>query len=346
MKERVVKTARGAVSRIMIGQGLKVRELLPRATKTVLVVEEGLQPLYKDFLADFETIAVPSGEALKTLEKVELLYAEFLARGLDRGALIVAFGGGALCDAVGFAASTYLRGLHVVYVPTTLLAQVDASIGGKTGLNFRGVKNLIGTFRQPDLCLVDVEYLKTLPRRDFIAGFAEIIKHGAILDCSLLEYLETHREALCAGDLELLAQVVGRSIEIKANIVEADEREDGERRLLNFGHTIGHALEILLGCVHGEAVALGMCLAARVSVVKGLLSEGKRARLEQVIAGFGLPCRAAFESAAALDLVLKDKKRYGDTIKMVLLKDLGEAVVEDISTTEVKRLLDDLCSAR
>jgi 3-dehydroquinate synthase len=257
----------------------------------------------------------------------------------DRSAFILAVGGGIVCDVAGFVASTYMRGTPFGFVSTTLLSQVDASVGGKNGVNFGGFKNMVGVFNQPEFVICDLAMLKTLPVREVLCGYAEIIKHGAIADARMLDFLETHRDAALDLDQAIVAFLVYRSVEIKAGVVTRDERERGERRKLNFGHTFGHAIEKLTGIPHGEAVGIGMVLAAKISVQKGHLQPRDAARLERIIASYGLPVQPPVEAQVMLKAVRKDKKRRGARIHFVFLDELGHARVEEISFAELQGLL-------
>lgn len=292
-------------------------------------------------------LSVPAGEASKSLAQAARLLERLPACGLDRGSFVMAVGGGMIGDLAGFVAGIYLRGLALVQVPTTLLAQVDSSVGGKTGVNLPQGKNLVGVFHQPRLVLADTEVLRSLPARELRAGYAEVIKYGAICDADFFSWLE--RETTAALQLEPAAilRVVRRCCEIKAAVVSQDERESGLRAILNFGHTIGHALEAVSdyrGWLHGEAVAVGMCVAARLSARGGGLPATEAQRLERLIGASGLPTRlpATVEWSALWEAMRLDKKAQGGRVRFVLLKRLGEAVVSDaVSEAQVREVLDE-----
>lgn len=333
---------RSGKSRIVLGEDIgKLREYCG-GRKTVVVTDSTVRRLYGDKLGGFEVVEVGLGEGSKTLETVEKLYGEFLERGLERNSFVVGFGGGIVCDIAGFAASTYLRGVGFGFAPTTLLAQVDAGVGGKNGVNFRGYKNLVGTINQPEFVLCDFELLRTLPREELACGFAEAIKCAAIADRGLFEYLEGKGEKLLELERPVVEKAVYDSLAVKAGIVSRDEREGGERRKLNFGHTIGHAYEKVLGLAHGEAISAGMVAAARLSVGKGMLSGEDAARLEKLLSSVGLPVRASAGKEELLDAMLKDKKREGTKIKFVLLNGIGKAEVAEIGIGEIEAVLDDM----
>jgi len=273
---------------------------------------------------------VPDGDRTKNLGQVAKLYEAFLDAGADRSSVVVALGGGMVGDLAGFAAATLLRGMRFVQVPTTLLAMIDSSVGGKTGVNLRRGKNLVGAFHQPSLVWVDASLLRSLPRRVLAAGMAEVIKHGAIRDAGLFERLERDLERVMSlEEPELVLEVLERAVAVKTVVVAADEREAGVRVLLNFGHTLGHAIEALRGyrgVLHGEAVAMGMVFAARRSEALGLAPEGTAERLAALLRRAGLPSeRPPFPRRAYLAALRVDKKRQDARIRFVVLKGIGEA---------------------
>jgi 3-dehydroquinate synthase len=277
-------------------------------------------------------IEIPDGEEYKCAATLSGVYDELIEAGLDRKSCIVALGGGVVGDLAGFAAATYLRGIPFVQVPTTLLAQVDSSVGGKTAIDHPRGKNLIGAFYQPRLVLIDVETLSTLPDREYRAGLAEVIKYGAAIDRPFFEYLELHSEKIIAKDHDCLEVVIRRCCEIKAHVVELDEKESGLRAILNYGHTLGHAFETVAGyreLVHGEAVALGMVLAARISSGLGHCSEADVERVTALISRLGLqvlPPKA--ERAALLEAIVTDKKSCNGTISFICNQGIGSFAVE------------------
>lgn len=266
-------------------------------------------------------IEMPDGEAFKNGETLSKVYDALVDATLDRHSFIVALGGGVVGDLAGFAAATYLRGIPFVQVPTTLLAQVDSSVGGKTAIDHPRGKNLIGAFYQPRLVLIDVATLSTLPQREFRAGLAEVIKYGAVLDGAFFRYLEDRAPAIMELDRAALEEVIHRCCAIKAGVVEKDEKESGLRAVLNFGHTLGHALELLAGYsgyVHGEAVAVGMILAARISRQLGCCSDKDVARITALVERFGLDATAPVVSRKELlDAVSADKKSAGGAISFI-----------------------------
>lgn len=286
-----------------------------------------------------EAIILPAGEASKSFAQFERLCEDILARGIERGDMLVAFGGGVIGDLVGFAAAVLLRGIDFIQIPTTLLAQVDSSVGGKTGINTRQGKNLVGAFHQPRLVLADTAVLDTLPARELRAGYAEVVKYGLIGDAAFFAWLETHGPALLAGDGPARQQAVRTSCEAKARLVAADEREAGARALLNLGHTFGHALEAEMGygpaLLHGEAVAIGMVMAYDLSVRLGMCPAADAARLRAHLDAVGLataPGQAVSHDWAGAPLLAHmghDKKVRDGRIVFVLSRGIGAAVLHD-----------------
>jgi 3-dehydroquinate synthase len=288
-------------------------------------------------------IDVPDGDASKSLRQVERLYHELLRAGADRHTTLVALGGGMVGDLTGFAAATYLRGIPFVQAPTTLLAMVDASVGGKTGVNLREGKNLVGAFHQPRLVAIDVETLRTLPARERAAGLAEVVKKAVIWDAELFAALERDAEALLALDESALVPALTRAVEIKAEVVRRDERESGPRMLLNFGHTLAHAIEALAGyrgLLHGEAVAIGMVYAAERSEALGYAPLGTAARLEKLCRRLGLPTDPpGFTRSAYLAALRVDKKKQDSRIHYVVLEGVGSARTVPLLPSQVAAAL-------
>jgi 3-dehydroquinate synthase len=292
---------------------------------------------------------VPDGEEHKTLSRVEEVIGTLLENRLDRSSAVVALGGGVVGDIAGFAASVFMRGIRFIQVPTTLLAQVDSSVGGKTGVNHVLGKNMIGTFWQPSLVWVDIETLKTLPGREVRAGLAEVIKYGVIWDRDFFRYLLDNRQGIAELDPGVLAHVVKRSCQIKAEVVSRDEREAGLRAVLNHGHTVGHALETVTGYgryLHGEAVAIGMQVEALLSVKMGLLSPQDAESIEGILAAFDLPSALpeGIDSEMLLDAMHLDKKARSGQIRFVLPEEIGSVRIDVPADPDVLRefFLEDL----
>jgi 3-dehydroquinate synthase len=275
-------------------------------------------------------VEIPDGEQYKTFETVEMIHAEALANGADRSTVVIALGGGVVGDVAGFAAATLLRGVRIVMLPTTLLAQVDSSVGGKTGVNRPEGKNLVGAFHQPSAVLADTATLGTLPAREFRAGLAEVVKYGIIYDADLFALLERNAATLRECDVDALVEVIARSVAIKARVVESDEREGGLRRILNHGHTIGHALEKVTRYerfLHGEAVAIGMACAARMSENLGYSDASATARVESLLNSLGLATEipADLDRDAIVDAVAFDKKVRRNKIAFVVNERIGKS---------------------
>ena len=335
---------------IVIGRGLlqqaatffKTAKLSQRG---VIITDTTVAPLYAARLANaleaggftVTVVVIPAGELSKSLRQANRLLEKMPGLGLDRHSFVVGLGGGVAGDLAGFVAGTYLRGLAFVQVPTTLLAQVDSSVGGKTGVNLPQGKNLVGVFHQPRLVLADTSVLTTLPMRELRAGFAEVIKTGAIYDAKFFGWLEKNFRRVLRREPAALAETVRRCCEIKAAVVGADEREGGQRAILNFGHTIGHAMEALAdytGLLHGEAIAIGMNCAAQLSIRHTELPAADANRIVKLSQASGLPVRIGdgYNLADMRKAMRLDKKAVGGRLRFVLLQRLGRAVVSDAVT--------------
>jgi 3-dehydroquinate synthase len=329
---------------IYIGPGLLdrsewfVRHIPGR--RVLVVSNETVAPLYlerlQESLGDFQcdVVILPDGERYKTLEVMGRVFDALLERRHDRETTLIALGGGVIGDIAGFAAACYQRGVPFIQVPTTLLAQVDSSVGGKTGVNHPLGKNMIGAFHQPRCVVADTDTLATLDERQLCAGIAEIIKYGLIQDREFFEWLEAHMEALLGRESEAVAFAVERSCHDKAQVVAVDERESGPRALLNLGHTFGHAIETGIGYgtwLHGEAVAAGMCMAARLSVRQGWLAEATVERIEALVRRARLPVipPAGIDPSRLREWMAVDKKARDGRLRLVLLRGIGRAVLTD-----------------
>ncbi len=320
-------------------------------TVALVVSNDVVGPLYADRLTKaiqgqhrrVELLQLPDGEAHKRWEAVSLILDRLLELGADRHAVLYALGGGVVGDLVGFAAAIFMRGIAFVQVPTTLLAQVDSSVGGKTGFNHARGKNLIGAFHQPRAVWIDLTTLSTLPDREYRAGLAEVVKYGPIADAAFFEWLEAHADALNARDPTALALAVRRSCEIKAAVVAADEHEGGIRAALNLGHTFGHALEAGLGygrLLHGEAVAMGMVMAAQASLDALGCDPAVLRRLQALLARLGLAVRAPYLAPERfIELMLGDKKNQGGAIRYVLLQGMGVPVLAKLPHAQALRAI-------
>lgn len=328
---------------ILIGHGLiddaASWQGLPRSDQALIVTNQTVQPLYGQRLAArlaahhrrVDTLALPDGESFKSWETLALVFDRLLEQACDRKTVLYALGGGVVGDMAGFAAACYMRGVPFVQVPTTLLAQVDSSVGGKTAINHPLGKNMIGAFYQPQRVVCDLGTLDTLPPRELSAGLAEVIKYGPIADADFLDWIEAHLSAMLERDAAALVHAVARSCEIKASVVGADEREGGQRAVLNFGHTFGHAIEAALGYgqwLHGEAVGCGMVMAADLSARLGLVEAGFVQRLQRLVSRAGLPVRAPHIGLDRfMQLMRVDKKAEAGAIRFVVIEAVGCAGV-------------------
>ncbi len=323
----------------LLDNGQNIRSFVA-GNQVMIVTNETVSKLYlakvHSQLTEFQcnTLVLPDGEAYKTLETMNKIIDALLAQHHHRDTTLIALGGGVVGDMTGFAAACYQRGVNFIQIPTTLLSQVDASIGGKTGVNHPLGKNLIGAFHQPQAVIIDINTLNTLPDREYRAGIAEIIKAALILDAEFFDYLETNMPALLARDPAVLMYSIKTACQIKRDVVMQDEKEHGVRALLNFGHTFGHAIENNLGYgqwLHGEAVAMGMILAADLSKQLNWLSAAETERIYAVIKQAGLPtqCPSTLKCAKLMSAMLDDKKVLANQLRLILLKAIGHAVITD-----------------
>ena len=325
---------------IHVGETIRNLEKYIPSKNVVLITDTTVKKYYENQFPPYPLITLKTGETIKTLDTVRNIYEKLLEFEADRSTFIVGIGGGIVCDITGFAASTYLRGVRFGFVSTTLLSQVDASVGGKNGVNFKGYKNLIGVFNQPEFVICDPDLLRTLPRKEILNGMAEIVKHAAIEDSNFFTYLEKHFQKALALDIGVIEKLVYDSIVIKSRVVNQDELEKGTRRKLNFGHTFGHAFEKTAGVDHGEAVSAGMVAAAVLSVKKGRLSADDAGRIKALLQKIGLPVIIQAEGKKIFDALKKDKKRKGNLIYFVLLNGIGNAFVEQIPLKTLEDLFE------
>jgi 3-dehydroquinate synthase len=348
---------------IIIGTGLLAQSstfsALPGATTALIVSNTTVAPLYAQQLRtallgkykSIHLVTLPDGETFKNWETLNQIFDALLSNASDRKTVLFALGGGVVGDMTGFAAASYMRGVPFVQVPTTLLAQVDSSVGGKTGINHPLGKNMIGAFYQPLQVVCDLDTLQTLPERELSAGLAEVIKYGPIADMQFLDWIETNMQRLLARDVAAMAHAVRRSCELKAWVVGQDEREAGLRAILNFGHTFGHAIEAGMGYgqwLHGEAVGCGMVMAAHLSNRLGLIDFAMLQRLTLLIQKAGLPVLgphldAKDNAGRYLELMRVDKKSEGGTIRFVVIDGQGHAMVQEAPDALVREVIDACC---
>jgi 3-dehydroquinate synthase len=365
--EMTIHGVRGSVSRIAFGKLSGIGSTIDPA-KTVIVTDRLIRRVHGSSFPDCHVIEVERGEPAKSLASLEDLYGRFLEIGLGRDATVVAIGGGAISDLAGFAASTWLRGVDFGFVPTTLLAMVDASVGGKNGVDFRGVKNLVGSFSQPRFVRMDVSLLATLPDLEFASGLAEVVKHAVIAGGSYFDLVEASAASAAEGSRErserspeatlttyrrpgpeALERIVAGSVEIKAGVVTGDEREAGERRKLNLGHTVGHGVEAATGLPHGHSVAAGLGTACRLALRMGRLSAAECDRITRLLEACGLPSSIAAAAriapggrderklrSAIAAAVAADKKRVGDEILMAIPEAIGSVAIEAVALSDIQ----------
>jgi 3-dehydroquinate synthase len=338
MEEIIINTPSGR-SKVLLGERfLNINRHLPH-NQVVIITDTNVAKCYSGDFPPFPVIEIGFGEKNKNLDTVRYIYDKLIELEVDRSCFILGIGGGVICDIVGFVASTYMRGLDFGFVSTSLLSQVDASIGGKNGVNFHGFKNMIGIIRQPSFVLCDYTMLKSLPEKEYLAGLAEIVKYAVIRDRVMFEILEKNTRKILERDIHIISGLISASVKIKAEIVEKDELEKGERRLLNFGHTFGHAIENIYHLSHGEAISLGMIIAANFSTEKGLMPLKSAKRLERLLDNLHLITKVSLDKDNVLDTMRKDKKKYGTMIYFIMPESIGNAVVHSVPFGDLERYL-------
>ena len=334
--EKLIIQGKSGDSRILVGESLPALSHHIPATGVFIITDKNVAAYYHSEFPDFPVYIVEPGEKSKDFTVMTKIWHWLLENGADRSSFIVGIGGGVVCDLAGFVASTFMRGISFGFVATSLLAQVDASVGGKNGVNLDGYKNIIGTFTQPEFVICDTSMLKTLPNDEFRNGMAEVIKHGLIKDADKFDFLKKNRNAILNRERETINHIVNRSVRIKAAIVQADELERGERRLLNFGHTWGHAVEKENKIPHGQAVSIGMAFAAGLSKHLGYLNEKDYNEILLLLQDYGLPLNAELDKNRVFDTLLRDKKKEKGKMNFILLKKIGDAFVEEMDTNIIK----------
>jgi 3-dehydroquinate synthase len=333
--EKIIINIPGTRSEILVGAGWEsLPGLLPEGG-VVIITDDNVLRLYGSKFPSVPVISVAPGEESKRLEVIEDLAGKLLEAGIDRNGFILAIGGGVVCDLAGFLASVYMRGIRCGYVSSSLLSQVDASTGGKNGVNLGGTKNILGVIRQPEFVICDPAMLMTLSEEEYLSGLAEMIKTAIIGDSELFDEIEGNYAGIMNRDYELMMRYVGKSVRFKAAVVTEDEKEQGLRRILNFGHTFGHAIEMQTGIKHGFAVAAGMELAIEFSLKKGHIDGKDRERMLNMLGKFGLIPRYDISWDKIEPLIMHDKKKSGSGIHFVFASGIGRAVVEKISVGEV-----------
>jgi 3-dehydroquinate synthase len=333
--ENFVFKVDGAESNIILNQEWREVWKLVDIGNTIIITDSNISRLYSAYFKKLRVIVLDAGEASKSIARVESILSELLALKADRTTFLLGIGGGVVCDITGFVASIYMRGLRFGYVSTSLLSQVDASLGGKNGVNLNGVKNCVGTFSLPEFVFCDHRMIDTLPDIEYFSGLGEVVKHALIKDKNLLGYIEENVDLILKRDSEVIGNLITSSIRIKANIVGNDFYERGERRLLNFGHTIGHAIEVVTGLPHGLAISYGIVLSCEFSYDKGFLDYTGVARIKSLLGRLGLLPEIAIDKRELCRLIESDKKRDRTNLYFIFLKNPGEAFVESIPITEL-----------
>jgi 3-dehydroquinate synthase len=333
--EKITINTPQAKSDILVGEGWEsVSRMLPEQG-VVIVTDDNIRNIYGDRFPDVPVFSVRPGEESKKLSVIEELSSKLLDAGVDRNGFILAIGGGVVSDLAGFLASVYLRGIRCGYISSSLLSQVDASTGGKNGVNLGGTKNILGVIRQPEFVICDTGMLQTLSEEEFLSGLSEMIKTAIIGDSHLFDMIESNYHGIMKRENDLMKELVFRSVRFKAAVVTEDENEKGLRRILNFGHTFGHAIEMKTGFMHGFAVASGMELATLYSLEKGMISIGEKDRILALLTRFGLLRSYDIDPDEIGQLVMHDKKKSGNAIHFVFADGIGKAVSEKIPVTEV-----------
>lgn len=329
----------GGVSTLYVDRVIDILDDILPKSRVIVITDVNIDRLYPDLVHRYDHIIIGSGEAIKSLQTIEMIYSRLMAMGADRSTFLLGIGGGIVTDITGFVAATYMRGVEFGFVSTSLLGQVDASVGGKNGVNVGGYKNMVGTFLQPRFVVSDVEMLRTLPRREFRAGMAETVKSAIVGDAELFEFIERYADDKLYTDVEALQNIVSRSVAVKSAIVAEDEREAGRRRVLNLGHTIAHAIEKSTHELnHGEAVAVGLSMIAHASAKLGMMLEGDAERVDALLAKLGFELELPVSLTNVLREVRYDKKKRDNILRVVLPESIGCCKVVDMPFDEFEEL--------
>ncbi|MDA3839275.1 MAG: 3-dehydroquinate synthase [Candidatus Delongbacteria bacterium] len=327
------------ISNIFIGEKFENFRDYVDPERVIIVTDKNVFKLYKDRFEGLKTIVIGTGEDIKSFKTVEYIIEKLIELKADRNTFLLGVGGGVVTDIAGFVASIYLRGIEFGFVSTTLLSQVDASVGGKNGVNFSGLKNIVGVFSQPKFVFCDISMLKTLPEREIRSGLAEIIKHGVIGDPEILEQLDKEYEKIKSLDQKFLEKIIYNSVSVKSKIVSIDERESGQRKILNFGHTIGHAIELTEDLTHGEAIGIGMVVALGISIEKCYIDPNVFIQIEKLLKKYGLPTELPKDIDKVMKVISFDKKNEKDGLNFILIKGLREPVIEKMDLDEIAKLI-------
>jgi 3-dehydroquinate synthase len=323
-------------SEILIGENLTgIKKYIPE--NTIIITDENVYNLYKNYFPEIPVIKIGTGEKIKTLKTVEHIINELINLQADRHSFLLGIGGGIVCDITGFVASIYMRGIKFGFVSSSLLSQVDASVGGKNGVNFNSFKNIIGNFNQPEFVICDTSMLKTLPEKEIKNGLGEIIKHAIIADKKLFSFIDENINNILKLENEVIENIIYKSISIKAEIVNKDETEKNERKKLNLGHTLGHAIEKHSNISHGEAISIGMVFAANLSLKKSYINKTEYEKIKNLISKAGLPVSTKTDRQKLADAITKDKKRNLSKIDFVFIKKIGQVIIETIDIKEIQK---------
>lgn len=339
MKSIVIKTINRSHSTILTETCLSELKDMVDIKQTICITDTNVFSLYKQQFPTERVIVIDSGESGKSMQNVEAITNKLLEYNADRNTLLVAIGGGVICDLAGFVASIFMRGIRFAFAPTTLLSQIDAAIGGKNGINYGSIKNLLGSVRQPEFVLCDISFISTLPKPEITSALAEAVKYALINNTNLLTFLEENTIPLQEVNRSILQKLITTCITIKSDIVEADEQEKGIRKHLNFGHTFGHAIEIETGIKHGEAISLGMIIAMKISLQRGYFSYQSLTRVANLLQALGLPVQLESSMQHLISQINFDKKKQGDSIDVILLKEIGEPVIDSIKIDSLSTMI-------
>lgn len=324
--------------------GLSYLEKLVDRSQAVILTDDNVFRSHQRKFKGWNTIVIQAGEAFKVQDTVNSVIDQLITMGADRKTFLIGIGGGVVTDIAGFVAAIYMRGISFGFLPTSILAMVDASIGGKNGIDVGLYKNIVGTIRQPEFLLYDFSLLKSLPEEEWVNGFAEIIKHAAIRDAALFRELEKNKLSVYKKDKAALTKLIRRNVVIKSDVVQKDEFEHGDRRMLNFGHTLGHAIENLYQLSHGQAISIGMVVASLIS--EEYTNFTGTDRIIDALKKYGLPTQMDFDAKEVMNVLRMDKKKVRDSMNYVLLSKIGQAVVKPILIAELDKLLQSIITAR
>ncbi|MDR1225533.1 MAG: 3-dehydroquinate synthase [Prevotellaceae bacterium] len=329
-------------SHVLVGESVQnIQKYLPKS-QVVIITESNICKYYSELCNAYPTVEIEGGEPHKTLATIDYIASQLIDLKVDRKTFILGIGGGIVCDITGFIASIFMRGCPFGFISTTLLSQVDASVGGKNGVNYQGFKNMLGVFAQPQFVICDPQSFSTLPQKEFTAGFSEIVKAAMITSAALLSFIEKNAEKALQKDGHTLEHLVYESVKIKADIVSRDERENGVRRKLNLGHTFAHAIEKNSTLMHGEAVSIGLCLASQVALNLGMMKKEEVERVKNILKKLQLPTATGIPLKTLFSAMLKDKKKSGDKLHLILPKGIGSCEICEVSLSQLEKMVADL----